>query len=175
MIIRPYVALISLAGGLAFSGCTTLDQQRQMDARRQIDLQHRQADLHMLRTRVEDLTTAQEQIYARLDQLESARRDTQKNLTEIQQSLVELDAKRATDREAILNALSQKISGLLQSSGGRGGGRMTGREHVVQPGETLSAIASAYGVSMRAIVKANPKHLKNPDALRVGQKIFIPD
>ncbi|MBI4023488.1 MAG: LysM peptidoglycan-binding domain-containing protein, partial [Verrucomicrobia bacterium] len=46
-----------------------------------------------------------------------------------------------------------------------------GYEHVVAKGDTLTAIAEAYGVSKKAIMDANK--LTKPD-LKVGQKIFIP-
>ena len=49
----------------------------------------------------------------------------------------------------------------------------TGIEHVVQPGESLSKIAAAYGVKMNVLVEANG--LSDPGNIRVGQKIFIPD
>jgi len=48
----------------------------------------------------------------------------------------------------------------------------TGYEHVVKEGETLSAIAAAYKVKPAAIIEAND--LANPNALRAGQKLFIP-
>ena len=48
----------------------------------------------------------------------------------------------------------------------------TGYEHVVKDGETLSTIAAAYKVKPAAIIEAND--LKNPDVLRKGQKLFIP-
>lgn len=44
--------------------------------------------------------------------------------------------------------------------------------HVVKDGETLNGIANRAGVSSAAIVKANG--LKEPYALRVGQKLAIP-
>jgi LysM repeat protein len=44
---------------------------------------------------------------------------------------------------------------------------------VVQPGETLSEIAKAYGVSVSVIIREN--NLQKPDQLRVGQKLFIPE
>jgi LysM repeat protein len=44
---------------------------------------------------------------------------------------------------------------------------------VVKPGETLSEIAKAYGVRISVITKSN--NLKNPDDLRVGQTLFIPE
>ena len=48
----------------------------------------------------------------------------------------------------------------------------SGRTHTVSQGETLSAIAAAYGVSGRALIRAN--NLNNPDDLKIGQKLVIP-
>lgn len=45
--------------------------------------------------------------------------------------------------------------------------------HVVQEGDTLWTIASRHGVSVEAIVSANG--LSNPDALRLGQRLVIPN
>jgi LysM repeat protein len=43
----------------------------------------------------------------------------------------------------------------------------------VESGETLSAIAKAYGVKMKTISQAN--NLSNPNNLRLGQTLFIPE
>jgi LysM repeat protein len=44
--------------------------------------------------------------------------------------------------------------------------------HVVQPGETIYAIARRYGVSPQAIITAN--NLANPDRIRPGDQLTIP-
>ena len=44
--------------------------------------------------------------------------------------------------------------------------------HVVQPGESLTSIATRYGVTPQAIRRAN--NLKDANLLRVGQKLVIP-
>lgn len=44
---------------------------------------------------------------------------------------------------------------------------------VVASGDTLSRIASRHGVSERALVATNPALRKNPDMLRIGQKIDV--
>ncbi len=44
--------------------------------------------------------------------------------------------------------------------------------HVVREGETLTSIANHYGVSVDALIAAN--HLKDPDAIFVGQRLIIP-
>jgi LysM repeat protein/beta-lactamase class A len=45
-------------------------------------------------------------------------------------------------------------------------------EYVVQPGDTLSGIAKALGVSLKALLEAN--ELADPDRLKVGQKLSVP-
>lgn len=44
--------------------------------------------------------------------------------------------------------------------------------HVVQPGETLSFIASYYGTTVYALIEAND--IYNPDQIYVGQRLTIP-
>ena len=43
----------------------------------------------------------------------------------------------------------------------------------MKPGETLSEIARAYGVSVNAITRANK--IERPDLVRAGQTLFIPE
>ncbi len=44
--------------------------------------------------------------------------------------------------------------------------------HIVQPGDTLSGIAQAYGIEAATITSAN--NIANGNQLRVGQKLIIP-
>ena len=44
----------------------------------------------------------------------------------------------------------------------------------IQPGDTLSGIASNYGISLDALEQANPA-ISNPDLIEVGQTLNIPD
>lgn len=46
------------------------------------------------------------------------------------------------------------------------------RQHTVRQGETLAAIARQYGVSLEAVLAANPR--VNPKRLRVGQTVVVP-
>lgn len=48
----------------------------------------------------------------------------------------------------------------------------TGVEYIVQPGDTLSAIASRHNSTIQYIVDAN--QISRPNALKVGRKLFIP-
>lgn len=46
--------------------------------------------------------------------------------------------------------------------------------YIIKSGDTLSAIAKKYGVSVSAIQKANPSLIKNVNKISVGWKISIP-
>lgn len=46
------------------------------------------------------------------------------------------------------------------------------QNHTVQAGETLTAIAQRYGVTVQAIVSAN--NIANPDRVAVGTQLIIP-
>lgn len=48
------------------------------------------------------------------------------------------------------------------------------RRHTVRRGETLSTIAARYGVTVAAIMGANPR-ITDPDRIRAGQSIVIPE
>ena len=102
----------------------------------------------------------------------------------------------SANREA-LNELSGKLAELVQklesrqfatrSTGGGattavsgGSGDATPAEAVpeegvyrIQSGDTLSAIAKRFGVSLSALLAANPT--VNPRALQIGQRIVIPE
>lgn len=60
--------------------------------------------------------------------------------------------------------------GTLPSAGGSG--TTPGGTHVVQSGQTLSSIASRYGVSASAVAKANG--IADPNRIRTGQTLTIP-
>lgn len=135
---------------------------------------------------IQQLQRAVEVMQARPNGPSSADLDQlQTRISSLDGQLRSLDAARQRDRQEIVDTLSTKIATLVNASGGsRGGGSrpaasqnkrsasQEGYEHVVAPGETLSAIASAYNVRMQDIIDAN--NIAKPEALRVGQKLFIP-
>ena len=47
-------------------------------------------------------------------------------------------------------------------------------EHVVQPGETLGAIAARHGCPIVEVLRANAATVRDPDVVRVGQRLVIP-
>ncbi|MBR6021116.1 MAG: LysM peptidoglycan-binding domain-containing protein [Kiritimatiellae bacterium] len=101
----------------------------------------------------------------------------QQQLADLQKQVRALDDARAKDRAQITEDITKKVSSLVKSSAPARSAApavsSTGIEHVVQPGETLSQIAAAYGVKMDIIARVN--NISNPASIRVGQKLFIPD
>lgn len=48
-----------------------------------------------------------------------------------------------------------------------------GSTYTVQPGDTLTSIAARAGVTVEALIQANPS-LQNPDLISIGQRLRIP-
>lgn len=116
---------------------------------------------------------------------------TQEDIKRLFDAIKEVDRKRLEDYEKIrveIQKLGQAFSAPplpprkatpVRDTGGAGAATLPekGFEYVIQPGDTLSVIVQAYRekgirVTVDQVVKANPG-LK-PNALRVGQKVFIP-
>jgi LysM repeat protein len=105
------------------------------------------------------------------------------DLRRLAEKLQEIDRKREADKELILKEIERLGKSVASRPRtptpptGGGGGSERGYEYVVQSGDTLSAIVSAYReqgvkVTVEDILKANPG-LK-ATSLVVGKKIFIP-
>ncbi len=60
------------------------------------------------------------------------------------------------------------------ASASSGGGSSSGSTYTVQSGDTLSKIGSHYGVSWQKIFEANRDKLDDPDKIRPGQELTIP-
>ena len=153
------------------------------------DMRMLQEENQRLRGRVEGFDLQLEQVQRSVDALRSAPggpslsdvQALQQRIAALEGQLRTLDAARERDRQEIINTLSGKISQMVAPparprpatpSPTRRTGPQEGYEHVVESGQTLSAIAAAYNVSPKSIIDAN--NLTNPNALRVGQKLFIP-
>ncbi len=89
----------------------------------------------------------------------------------LEQMIQRMELQRAKDREEIVEILSQRMATVMsQQQASRA--VSSGRTHVVASGDTLSAIAQAWKVSPQNIIQAN--NLRNPNDLRIGQKLIIP-
>jgi len=94
------------------------------------------------------------------------------------EELAQVKADRETLRKQITDDIVAKITTVIEKQNAQrpqqnSSGKQTGREHVVEAGQTLSEIAAAYKTKIDVIVKAN--NMKDANSLRVGQKLFIPD
>jgi LysM repeat protein len=78
-----------------------------------------------------------------------------------------VDAARQKDKQAIIDQLAKELANL----GGTKPPPVTGTEHEVRSGETLTSIAKQYGVTIAELRKANNL---TGDALRIGQKLVVP-
>ena len=60
------------------------------------------------------------------------------------------------------------------SAASSGGGSSSGSTYTVQSGDSLSKIGSHYGVSWQKIFEANRDKISDPDKIRPGQELTIP-
>jgi LysM repeat protein len=106
-------------------------------------------------------------------QQSDARRDAE--LAAIDTQLKAQTQEQARMRQELADELSGKMAKILQTQAASSNASrsQSGYEHVVKTGQTLSEIAREYKVTSAAIIKAN--NLKNPNDVRVGQKLFIPE
>jgi LysM repeat protein len=191
---NPTLRLILLAAPCAVllagaSGCATFnDDADQMQAREDMLIVH--DSMQKLSGRIEGLELEVERLRHDVDAARSGPSPVQPleaRLDELENRIRAVDAARERDKQEIVDKLSTKITQIVSSSKSSGSssakkqgskkssssGSQTGYEHEVKPGETLSAIAAAYGVSSKTILDNN--EIKDPNRLRVGQKLFIPE
>ena len=185
------LSLLLASGGILLftSGCVTYQDQRTRQAvQEREDVLLVQEDLRRLSGRIEGLELELERLRRAVEQQRSDLARTadaqaqgaETRLAALERRIQEVDRARENDKKEIVERLSQTIEQLMRSQ--QAGRQATqartthsgyGYEHVVGPGETLSHIAQAYGVTTRVIIEAN--NLKNPDRLQVGQQLFIPE
>jgi len=169
---------------LCLSGCVTTQQKQVKEQqRRQWESRVSKASLEQDR-KINDLQRA-------IDEIKQAQANFRDRLADLEKGLARSASKRqggfnalraeiqalgsSTEKKinAILEEVGRENERLLKQIGRRGkSAYMQGYEHVVQAGDTLSSIAHQYKVRVRAIVDAN--QIEDPNSLRVGQKLFIP-
>ncbi len=114
----------------------------------------------------------QEQVSAIQGQSGRMGLDSQASLNELRGrgKSLEAELKRATT--IIMEEIRKLEKARAQRPPTRAGEVMRGYEHTVQSGESLSTIARKYGTTIPAITEANG--MSDPNAIRVGQTIFVP-
>lgn len=190
-----YLTLLTLSA-LALSGCETFyntssrNEANATAMRAEIERQQLSRDTEIAKAAAQSAEVQLQQLDMRLNRLEDNLRQTsaaensdiaslRDELNALKSETAALRADRATMKKEIVNEISTEVAKLLAAQQKSAAATATsesagqsGYEHKVQSGQTLSAIAQAYGVSVDKIKKANK--LKN-DVIRVGQTLFIPD
>jgi LysM repeat protein len=135
--------------------------------------------------RLDAVEQAQRQLEASLAAIETQARAEAGLRTEVnalRREVAGLRAERDQLRKEIVDDLSARIGKLMAAQGGGSssrvptvpaGGRQAGRLHKVERSQTLSEIARAYKTTVDAVMKAN--NMTNPNQLREGQELFIPE
>ncbi len=186
------LAALALAAG---PGCATyFEDMNAQQVRQQEDVRALQEQIQRLSGRIEGLEMETQRLAADNEAVrrlastagESQGRLVQGQVQELGTRVRQLETARESDRQAIVDDISRRVADMLKkSSGGSSSGATrsttpvrrsssaTGYEHVVKPGETLSAIAAAYGVTQAVIAQENG--ISDPSKVRAGQKLFIPE
>ncbi len=153
-------------------------------ARLQTELSNVKQNVERLQNRLEIIHEEQEHLLREHNRLrDTIQREQNAELDRLRNDTDErfnaLDRQREKERREIIEQVTQRIaSHLEQATAARAPVAQAartehGRYHEVRAGETLSEIAAAYNVRANVIIQAN--ELDNPDRLRIGQRLFIPD
>lgn len=164
-------------------------QRDQARIREQMDRIQLQQDANSALSAARDAESRLNQLDLRLERLEAASRNLSSyaSLSDLEALRRENESLRAqlaetkASQEKMRNEILSSVKGLLKEQQSRAASSaaatavtkaVSGYEHKVESGQTLSAIANAYGVSVKKIKDANK--LKG-DVIHVGQVLFIPD
>lgn len=185
----PVAAALTLAGCVAFETPEQQDLRTQQMASMNSDVQtlmsERQQMVQMLEQsrqenaqlgmKVKDLSDRLDLVEQRFGTLDSSYR---RKLEDLQRTIASESAARQTAIKDVVHATSQSIATTAnklqaqQRQAVRAAVEGTPQgDYVVQKGDTLAAIAKAFGVTPASLSRAN--NLKG-GAIRTGQKLVIP-
>lgn len=192
--------LILITGLFALAGCDTTSReiQREQVSQRQtiMELQEKQETLNVnLQNTQEENARLRQQIEEMKIELQASRQTSSTyagDIARLDELVQKVNSAREKDRRVILDEVSQELARMSQrtaSAHSTGSGQANsgpsasppppkkaapevGYEHIVKKGETLFAIAKAYGIPASAIAKANG--LKTTTPLKTDQVLFIP-
>ncbi len=116
------------------------------------------------------METVVSQVNAELKKVYAAIDDTRNVVGENRKAIEEV-AKRGSARPAQASAAQQPQTPAA-SSANQAAQPSDSKKHIIQSGDTFAKLAKKYGVSVDAIINANPD--ANPSRLRIGQEISIP-
>ena len=156
-------------------------------------------DYRRLQSQLADLLEAHNALKSELSKLRSEVRQlraqaatkdpsaaTRSDLEGLAKSIREVDRKRVQDKDLIIREMQAFLqTGKTEFKPPSPASRSEkGFDHVVESGQTISAIIAAYNsklkeqgvikrITLKSVLDANPK--LNPRTMRIGQSLFIPD
>jgi len=169
-----YGFVFGLSSMLLLCGCENLQlqtpQQREQAARQQASTRYNEEQVRRLQAKVDSIETEYGRLMQEVQQLREVIGSYNSQLAQLNSNMQALEAKQAREMQETINTVQRLLTKANPTPQPQTRG--PGREHIVEKGHTLSAIAQAYGTTVDAIKKAN--NLKN-DNIYVGQKLFIPE
>ena len=180
------IRMVLCIAALALVGCQSNELEREQVSQRE-DIRELQERIGQLKSDVDMIQDENQMLRDEITQLkrdlslsQNANVQYQKDIQRLDELVKTLDTAREQDRKIIVDEVSREISRLSKKISSQPSAPKAvsskaqveeGLEHIVAKGETLTAIAKAYGVSTQSIMNANK--LSKPD-LKIGQKLFIP-
>ncbi len=171
--------IISTFSVLLLAGCETMQtpqQKREAQARQQAAMRQAEERAYRVQGQVETVEMENARLIQEIQSLRSQVNGMNGQISALNAKMNALDARQKKEMANLIreveSLLKKSVASRPRSSGSSSANRGPGREHVVESGHTLSAIAQAYGTNVSAIKKAN--NLKS-DSIYVGQKLFIPE
>ncbi len=160
---------------------TSLSPSTQVFAQQAQALRDLEYSVQRLAARFDAIEQQQSALSARISALEKNKdAATRDELAALRADLNAVKGSQEQMRGEIVDDLSKKIASLskqreeaARKARETAAAQKSGYKHTVEAGQTISAIADAYGVSTRSIIKANK--ISDPTKIRVGQVLLIPD
>ncbi|MFL2832251.1 MAG: LysM peptidoglycan-binding domain-containing protein [Coraliomargaritaceae bacterium] len=150
------------------SGCQTVEQAQQAEARRQVEQRYAEERALHLQGELDAVLEEQVELRRDLEQLRIEVRGATAAAQTAQEQARQAEAQQAKVVTKVQNLLKKELVAGPTERAVRG----RGHEHVVESGHTLSAIAVAYGSTVQSIKEVNQL---SSDNIYIGQKLFIPE
>ncbi len=167
-----------LACAFSVQAQRTISPMQQAYAQQTQVLRDMQRSLQMISARIDTMESQMASLSSRISAVEKKEAPvSQADLDALRADLAAVKRSQGDLRGEIVGDLSQKMAAIQAKQAAAAkeakAVQKSGYTHVIESGQTLSAIAQHYKVSVRAIMKANK--ITDPTKLRVGQEIFVPD
>jgi LysM repeat protein len=182
-----WLAVPALAAALAgTSGCMTYDDYAaRAEMGKEEDVLLVKEDVRKLAGRIEAVELELQRLENQVETSRSGQdAQTRARLDELDGRIKGVETARENDKREIIDKLTAKITEIVSKSASSSSSSAAkrqntkrsssdvGYEHEVKSGESLSAIAAAYGVTLKVLMDNNG--ITDPNKLRVGQKLFVP-